>query len=131
MCSKSFTIKPVKSNEKPVVLNPGDVIFISINGIHLDAQYYPNPEKFDPERFSGINKGNIVPYTFLPFGIGPRNCIGSRFAILETKIIFFYILSKFSIVVTEKTQIPLVLDKNKINIQGKNGMWVGLERREQ
>lgn len=131
MCSKSFTIKPVKSNEKPVVLNPGDVIFISINGIHLDAQYYPNPEKFDPERFSDINKGNIVPYTFLPFGIGPRNCIGSRFAILETKIIFFYILSKFSIVVTEKTQIPLVLDKNKINIQGKNGMWVGLERREQ
>ncbi|KAI4464094.1 cytochrome p450 [Holotrichia oblita] len=131
MCSKSFTINPVKPHEKPVVLNPGDVIFIPINGIHLDPQYYPNPDRFDPERFSDENKGKISPYTFLPFGTGPRNCIGSRFAILETKMIFFYILSKFSIVVTEKTQIPLVLDKNSISIQGKNGMWVGLQHRKQ
>lgn len=129
MCSKPFTIQPTKPGEKPVHLNPGDVVFISINGIHRDPQYFPNPDTFDPERFSDENKENIKPYTYMPFGLGPRNCIGSRFAILEIKTIFFYMLSKFNIVVTEKTQIPIVLDKKNFNIAGENGIWVGLEPR--
>lgn len=41
-----------------------------------DPKYFPNPEKFDPERFSDDNKDSINPTTYLPFGIGPRNCIG-------------------------------------------------------
>lgn len=129
MCSKPFTIQPTKPGENPVHLNPGDVVFISINGIHRDPQYFPNPDTFDPERFSDENKENIKPYTYMPFGLGPRNCIGSRFAILEIKTIFFYMLSKFNIVVTEKTQIPIVLDKKNFNIAGENGIWVGLEPR--
>lgn len=46
-------------------------------GIQMDPEYYPNPDKFDPDRFSDENKSAVDPYTFLPFGIGPRNCIGN------------------------------------------------------
>lgn len=44
-----------------------------------DPKYYPDPETFDPERFSDDNKSNIEPMSYLPFGVGPRNCIGSSF----------------------------------------------------
>jgi len=129
VCSKPFTIEPVNPQEKPVHIKPGDIMFISITGIHRDPEYYPNPDVFDPERFNDENKGNITPYTYMPFGLGPRNCIGSRFALLEIKTIMFYMLSKFNFVATEKTQIPIVLSKKSFNIVGENGMWIGLEPR--
>ncbi|KAK9752572.1 Cytochrome P450 [Popillia japonica] len=129
VCSKPFTIEPVNSGEKPVHLKPGDVIFVPINGIQRDPKYFPNPDSFDPERFSDENKGNIKPYTYMPFGLGPRNCIGSRFAILESKTIFFSLLSKFNFIAIDKTQIPIKLSKKKFNIVGENGMWIGLEPR--
>ena len=43
---------------------------------HYDPQYFPNPEQADPERFSLENRHKIVTYTFLPFGDGPRSCMG-------------------------------------------------------
>lgn len=58
-----------------------------VYGFHHDSKYFPNPEKFDPERFSDENKHNIIPGTYLPFGIGPRNCIGK-------KILFYTIISQ-------------------------------------
>lgn len=56
--------------------NKGDYLMVPMIGFHHDPQYFPNPDKFDPERFSDENKHNIVPGTYLPFGVGPRNCIG-------------------------------------------------------
>lgn len=44
--------------------------------LHYDENYFPDPEKFIPHRFSDENKGNIKPFTYMPFGVGPRNCIG-------------------------------------------------------
>lgn len=53
--------------------------WIPIVCFHHDPKYFPDPEKFDPERFSDENKSSINPNTYLPFGIGPRNCIGNFF----------------------------------------------------
>jgi cytochrome P450 family 9 len=49
---------------------------IPVWALHRDPKYFPNPSKFDPERFSEENKHNILPMTYCPFGLGPRNCIG-------------------------------------------------------
>lgn len=59
-------------------INVGDVLWFPVLGIHRDEAYYPNAEKFDPERFNETNKSNVNPGAYLPFGVGPRNCIGSR-----------------------------------------------------
>lgn len=56
------------------------IINIPIMGLHYDPNYYPNPEKFDPERFNDENKAKLNPYTYLPFGYGPRVCIGNIIA---------------------------------------------------
>ncbi|KAJ3645275.1 hypothetical protein Zmor_022941 [Zophobas morio] len=129
MCTKPYTIQPKHPDEKPVHVEKENCIWIPVFAIHRDPKYYPEPERFDPERFSDENKANIKPYTYLPFGIGPRNCIGSRFALLETKILFFYILSHFRIVTIEKTPIPLALCKKQFNLNAKDGYWLGLKRR--
>jgi cytochrome P450 family 6 len=64
--------------ETGLTLEKGTSILIPLVGLHYDPEYYPNPEKFDPERFSDENKGDLIPYTFMPFGEGPRVCIGKK-----------------------------------------------------
>ena len=129
-CVKSFTIQPSKAGEKPVHLNKGDVIWVPTIAIHRDAGYYPNPSVFDPERFNEENRSKIEPCSYIPFGIGPRSCIGSRFALMEIKILFFHLLDKFQLVTIEKTQIPLKILKGSMNVVTEKGIWVGFKRRE-
>ncbi|XP_063917119.1 cytochrome P450 9e2-like [Zophobas morio] len=128
VCTKPYTIKPERPDEEPIHFKEKDIIIIPIYGLHRDPKHFPDPDRFDPERFNEKNKTNIKPYTYLPFGSGPRNCIGSKFALLETKTLCFYILANFAIVPVEKTQIPLQLAKTFVML-AKNGFWLGLKRR--
>lgn len=105
-------------------------IIIPIYGIHRDPVYYPEPLKFDPERFNEENRGKIDPDTYLPFGVGPRNCIGSRFALMEIKTVIYYLLLNFNFEVTEKTQMPLKYAKSPIGVKTEKGVWVALKPRE-
>lgn len=65
----------------------------------------------------------------LGFGIGPRSCIGNRFAILEAKILFFYLLSQFNFKTNSKTSSVFVYDPKHISITPPGGYWVTFERR--
>jgi cytochrome P450 len=61
------------------LIRKGTNVFIFLHGIHYDANVFPNPEKFDPERFSNENQEKInqcSPYAYIPFSAGSRNCIG-------------------------------------------------------
>lgn len=109
-------------------LKKGDNIWIPVYAIHLDEKFYPDPEKIDPERFNDDNKKNIDPNTFLPFGIGPRNCIGSRFALLESKVLMFHLLRHFEIVPTKRSPIPLVMSHNPFQMSPKGGFRFGFKR---
>ncbi|KAG7234796.1 hypothetical protein INR49_003943 [Caranx melampygus] len=64
----------------------------------------------DPDLFSKENKENIDPYTYMPFGAGPRNCIGMRFALVMMKLAIVEILQRYSFAVCKETEIPLELD---------------------
>jgi len=130
VCTKPYIIEPVTPDEKSIHLNVGDVLALPIQGIHRDPNFYPNPEKFDPERFSDENKDSIRPYTYIPFGAGPRNCIGSRFALLEAKALLYNLLLNFEIVPTKQTKIPLVLNKKTFNHTAEGGFWLGFKRVE-
>ena len=127
-CTKAFKIEPERSGEALVQLKEGDICWIPVYGIHMDPRYYPNPEVFDPERFSEDNVDNVKSATYLPFGIGPRNCIGSRFALLETKIVLYKLLLEFEFVATEKTQIPIKIKKNTAALLPEQGFHIGFKR---
>ncbi|NXS41090.1 CP3A9 protein, partial [Balaeniceps rex] len=92
-----------------VTILKGTVVTIPPYVLHRNPEYWPNPEEFRPERFSKENKEAIDPYTYLPFGAGPRNCIGMRFALLTLKVAITILLQHFTFQTCKETQIPLKL----------------------
>ncbi|KAB0797029.1 hypothetical protein PPYR_11090 [Photinus pyralis] len=128
VCTKPFTIEPVHPGERPVHLQKGTIVGIPIFGMHRDPKFYPNPERYDPERFSDENKSKIEPGSYLPFGIGPRSCIGNRFGLLEAKMLIFKLFQHFNVVVIKETQVPIKLKPNHFSLSVE-GFWVGLEPR--
>jgi len=71
------------------------LVFLSFYTIHHDPKVWPDPEKFDPERFSQDNSQNRHPYAWMPFSAGPKSCIGNKFSLLEMKMALALILQKF------------------------------------
>ncbi|KAF5300649.1 hypothetical protein FQA39_LY11110 [Lamprigera yunnana] len=128
-CIRDYIINREKEGKAPLKITKGLSISIPVLAIHHDPKYFPNPDKFDPERFSDKNKHKILPFSYMPFGSGPRNCIASRFALMEIKILFFYLLSEFDLVPTKKTVIPLVLSRKKLVLAPDDGFWIGLKPR--
>ncbi|CAG9827136.1 unnamed protein product [Diabrotica balteata] len=128
-CVKDYKIESYKRSESTFILEKGASVTIPIVGIHMDPLLFPDPEKFDPDRFSDENRKNIVPGSYMPFGSGPRNCIGSRFAVLECKTVMVCLLRKFDIVPTKNTRNPLRFKKN-ITVSSRDGFWLGLRKRK-
>ena len=75
----------------------------SIYLTHRDARHWPDPTTFDPERFAPEQARQRAPYTFLPFGGGPRNCMGMAFAQVEVKIVLARILQRYTLADTGQT----------------------------
>ncbi|XP_037050616.1 probable cytochrome P450 9f2 [Bradysia coprophila] len=94
-CSKPIDLD--LGNGKTLHVNKGEVIGLPIYNIQHDPDYFPNPETFDPTRFNDENKSSIVAGSYLPFGMGQRACIGSRFALMESKLLVFNLLSNYKI----------------------------------
>ncbi|XP_075066753.1 thromboxane-A synthase [Mixophyes fleayi] len=101
----------------------GTVLEIPVGCIQNDPQYWPEPEKFRPERFTAEEKQKRHPFLYLPFGAGPRSCIGMRLAILEAKITLFRVLQKFRFETCSQTQIPLQITTLN-TLRPKDGVYV-------
>ncbi|GBP95421.1 Cytochrome P450 6B2 [Eumeta japonica] len=104
-----------------IILRKGDLVMISAYGLHYDPKYYPNPEEFNPERFSPENKSKLPSCVYLPFGDGPRNCIGMRFAKVQSMIGIAGFLNKFKVETSPKAKKVLEIDPKSITLMSKDG----------
>ncbi|GFQ97627.1 cytochrome P450 4V2 [Trichonephila clavata] len=75
----------------------GTNCFILIYSLHNDKEVFPDPEKFDPDRFLPENFAKIPEYGYIPFSAGPRNCIGQKFGLMEMKTVLSFILRNYTI----------------------------------
>lgn len=88
---------------------PANVICsVAITALHLNEKYWPNPEKFDPDRFSPENKSKLHPFQFLPFSSGPRGCIGMQFSLIESTIVLVVLLKFKHIRLSEAARVEPV-----------------------
>lgn len=122
VCKKDVEINGVFIPKGTVVMMPSIVM-------HRDSAFWPEPEEFRPERFSKQNKDSINPYIYLPFGSGPRNCIGMRFALMNIKLAVIRMLQNFSFKPCKETQIPLEIQSQGL-IQPQKPIVLKVELRD-
>lgn len=92
-------------------------VFIPIYGLARDEKYFPEPLKYNPDRFSPENIENIPSCCHVPFGIGPRYCLGERLGWIQAKAAICNILKDFRIETTKNTPKDIKLKKNAFVIQ--------------
>lgn len=127
VCVKPYTFED--NDGTSVTIEKGQVVQIPVQSFHRDPNYFPDPHRFDPERFSDDNRHTINQDAFLPFGSGPRNCIGSRLALMQAKCLLYYLFSYFSVEFSEKTDRPIKLKTMSLCYEAENGLWFNLTPR--
>ncbi|GAB0087593.1 Cytochrome P450 [Sergentomyia squamirostris] len=110
------------------VIEKGIGAFIPVFAIHRDPEIYPNPERFDPNRFIEDEIAKRHPMAWIPFGEGPRMCVGMRFGMMQVRLGLASVVNKYRIQVTQKTPIPIVFDPNSAFLASKGGMWLKIEK---
>ncbi|XP_046720362.1 thromboxane-A synthase isoform X1 [Silurus meridionalis] len=111
------------------LLPKGATIEIPAAFLHTDPDYWQDPEKFIPERFTPEAKASRHPFVYMPFGAGPRSCVGMRLAQLEIRIALVNIFKMFNVVACKDTEVPLAL-KSTTTLGPKNGIYVKITKRE-
>lgn len=140
------------------VIQKGTSVFVPVYSIQHDPEYYPEPEKFDPNRFENeaVRERNLM--TWLPFGegkiitfslttlvfnfylfftdftifsrfpcSGPRNCIGLRFGMMQSRIGLVMLLTNFEFSACSKTEVPLEAEPGSFTLAPKNGIYLRLK----
>lgn len=125
-----FNRQPAEDIEiKGLLLKKGEDITFSTHCMHRNPRYWPEPDKFDPERFAPENKDSIVPYSFIPFGAGPRNCVGMKLALVEVKMAIVRLLQHARVVKSDKTPYPPKASTMGGLLRPVDGIWVKIEKR--
>ncbi|XP_046959632.1 probable cytochrome P450 9f2 isoform X2 [Vanessa cardui] len=125
ICVKDYNMgKPNCDTKDDFIVRKGELIIIPTWCFHHDPKLFPDPMKFDPERFSDENKHNIDPAAYMPFGLGPRNCIASRFALCELKVLLYQIMLHTEISPSVKTCLPAKLSTESFNPRLVGGHWL-------
>ena len=113
---------PLRSGTLPC----GSVAAVMIYFTHRDPRWWPDPERFDPDRFGEENAGTIPRYAYLPFGGGPRVCIGNGFAMMEARRLLATIASRYRL---ELAPGQVVKPAPLITLNPKDGMPMIVRRR--
>lgn len=117
----------VNDGGKRVLIERGTPVMIPLWQIHRDSENYEDAERFNPDRFApevGGTKAYREKGCFAPFGDGPRQCLGMRFALMQVKRGIFEIITKYDISVNAKTKQPVELDPKTFIIAPLGGLWL-------
>lgn len=123
ICGKRFELPPALPGGKPYTVEPGDVVWIPIGPILNDAQYFEEPDTFKPERFLG-KKVTVNQAPYMPFGQGPRMCIGNRFALLEMKVVIAHLVRWCNLSPCSRTNIPMKYSTTSFVLYARGGFWL-------
>ncbi|XP_037357253.1 cytochrome P450 4B1 isoform X1 [Talpa occidentalis] len=105
-------------------LPTGSLVSLHIYALHRNSAVWPDPEVFDPMRFSPENSANRHPFAFMPFSAGPRNCIGQQFAMNEMKVVTALCLLRFEFSV-DPSKLPIKLPQ--LILRSKNGIHLHMK----
>jgi cytochrome P450 family 9 len=125
-CTKTYTIPGTN-----VTIPKGTEVQIPTFCIHRDPRYFPDPMRFDPERFTKKARELRHPAAYMGFGYGPRNCIGSRFAMLESKVALVEVVRRFEVVCCAETPKEATMDPHQFLLNTKDKLWLKFVSRQQ
>jgi len=98
----------------------GSTVIVYVYGAHHAPRYWQEPERFDPQRFAKAGEKLQTPFTYLPFGGGPRGCIGGNYAMLQMLMILSEVLRRYDLQLTPGQSIeprPMVILRPKHGIR--------------
>ena len=125
-CNKETVIRGITVHEGTVVVAP-------THAIHYDPKIWPEPERFNPWRFTPEEKGKHSSYDWLPFGAGPRNCLAMRLALLEVKVAVAHLVQKYKFVRSEKTEVNSInlfcLTQSTIGANSKRSLLISEKKK--
>ncbi|ALC42669.1 Cyp6w1 [Drosophila busckii] len=119
-----FTLQPFYDVELP----SGMPVYVSTLAIQRDEQYWPEPEKYDPERFAPEQRDKLNMDAYMPFGVGPRNCIGMRLGLLQTKLGLVHLLRNHRVLKCEKTVPVITFAPFSVVVTPKEQIYLKLQR---
>src|SRR5262249_28805712 len=103
----------------------GTILFVNIYAMHRDARLYPDPERFEPERFTPENERRRPRNAYLPFGAGPRNCIGSAFAMMAAHLLLTTLAQRVTL---ELMPGPTIEEEALVTLRPKSGIRMRVRR---
>jgi cytochrome P450 len=112
-----------------IKIKKGMVVTVPAYAIHYMEEYYPDPKTFNPERWDAENKANRNPYAFFPFGMGPRNCIGMRFALEEIKIALCSLVKQYRFFPIDETPENFTFEDGMFGVLQPHDTFIGIANR--
>lgn len=110
--------------DSKATVEAGTLVLIPAYSVHHDADVYPEPERFDPDRFTPEAVKSRPHEAFLGFGDGPRNCIGLRFGMMQARVGLITLVRDFEFSTCEQSVIPLNFAKNSIVLTPAHGLYL-------
>ncbi len=95
--------------------------------VHRDPRFFPDPERFDPDRWADGLAQTLPRYAYFPFGGGPRLCIGNNFALLEAVLVLATLAQGYEFTVDPERPVELL---PAVTLRPRAGIWSQLKRRE-
>lgn len=109
-------------------ISKGTMFIVPIFSVQRDPEIYPDPDKFDPDRFSEEEMAKRHQFAFTPFGEGPRICIGMRFGLMQVRLGLVALLRKYKISHSSKTSKDIKFKPTASTLILEGGTWLRVEK---